>query len=133
MIQEQITNEDGETSFDNILQIRINDITLRELLLLQSLYVAKTQSDIIALVKEQPNPRVFYKTYLELNKSNMLNILSYDSKSIQCLLNEDFADFYDEKFPIFFTNKLTSPKSGKVYYRNAMDIGLKNNQAGAVK
>jgi hypothetical protein len=102
-------------------------------LLLQSLYVAKTQSDIIALVKEQPNPKVFYKTYLELNKSNMLNILSYDSKSIQCLLNEDFADFYDENFPIFFTNKLKSPKSGKVYYRNAMDIGLKNNQAGAVK
>ena len=67
--------------------------------------MAKTQSDIIALVKEQPDPKVFYKTYLELNKSNMLNILSYDSKSIQCLLNEELADFYDENFPIFFTNQ----------------------------
>lgn len=39
-----------ETAFDEIYKICISDITLRELLLFQSLYVCATQSDILKLV-----------------------------------------------------------------------------------
>lgn len=52
MIQEQITNSLGETSYEDILKIRLNEITLRELLVLQSLYLCKTQSEIIELIKQ---------------------------------------------------------------------------------
>ena len=100
-------------------------MTLRELLLLQSIYVCRTQSDILALVKDQPNPQVFYKTFLELNRSNMLNILSYDSRSMQCLLTEEHDQFYDKEYPVFFTNKVKSKRSGKEKYRNAIDMALK--------
>lgn len=31
---------------------------------------------------------MFYKTFFELDKTNMLNIMSYDSKSMTVLLNE---------------------------------------------
>jgi hypothetical protein len=52
MIQEQVTNSLGETSYEDILKVRLNEITLRELLVLQSLYLCKTQSEIIELVKQ---------------------------------------------------------------------------------
>lgn len=31
---------------------------------------------------------MFYKTFFELDKTNMLNIMAYDSKSMTVLLNE---------------------------------------------
>ena len=45
-----------ETDFQQIYNIKIWEITLRELLLFQSLYVCKTQADIVDLVQNQPNP-----------------------------------------------------------------------------
>ena len=42
----------GETNFDTIFRIKICEITLRELLLFQSLFVCKTQSDIVTLVED---------------------------------------------------------------------------------
>ena len=39
-----------ETGFEDIYSIRIHTITLRELLLFQSLYVSNTLSDILQLV-----------------------------------------------------------------------------------
>lgn len=44
--------EFDETEFEKIYNIKIWEITLRELLLFQSLYVCKTQSDIVALVNK---------------------------------------------------------------------------------
>ena len=107
------------------------DISLRQLLLFQSLYVCKTQTDILSLIQEQPNPSVFYMPFLELDKTNMLNIMSYDSRSIQTLLSEEFEEYFTPDWPVFFTNRVKH-KSGTDYYRNALDISLKNNQIGAV-
>ena len=71
-----------ETDFERIYNIKIWEITLRELLLFQSLYVCKTQSDIVDLVNNQPNPTVFYKSFLEFDGSNMVSILSFDGRSM---------------------------------------------------
>lgn len=47
------TKEAGEeTSFTNLLNVRIHEITLRELLLFNSLYVCKTLSHIIDIVND---------------------------------------------------------------------------------
>ena len=50
---------------------------------------------------------MFYKTYFELDKTNMLNIMSYDSKSMSILLNEKFEDlgFYQSDYPVFYLTK----------------------------
>ena len=48
---------------------------------------------------------MFYKTFLELDKTNMLNIMSFDSKSMEILLNESFEEFYQSEFPVFYMNK----------------------------
>ena len=44
------------THFDDIFKIKINEPTLRELLLMQSIFCSKTQSDIEKLINEQPDP-----------------------------------------------------------------------------
>ena len=71
-----------ETTFESVYKVKIHEITLRELLILQSFYICKTQSDIQSLVKQQPNPTFFYKTFLELDGANMASILAFDSKSM---------------------------------------------------
>ena len=79
----------------------------------------------------QPDPRVFYKVFLELDTSNLLNILSFDSRSMEYLLNDEFASYFNPNYPIFFKNKLKSLK-GKIFFRNSIDQTLKSNQLRSV-
>lgn len=75
-----------EHSYREIYKVKIFEITLRELLILQSMYIAKTQSDIVNLVKKQPNPTFFYKTFLELDCMNVASMLAFDSRAVGFLL-----------------------------------------------
>lgn len=77
-----------ETGFDRIYNIKIWEVTLRELLLFQSFYLTKTQTEIVNLVNQQPNPMVFYKSILEFDGANMVSILSFDGRSMQTLLGD---------------------------------------------
>ena len=72
-----------------IYKVKIFEVTLRELLILQSFYICKTQSDIVQLVKSQPNPAFFYKSFLELDGANMVSILAFDSGSMEHLLGDN--------------------------------------------
>jgi hypothetical protein len=131
-IQQEFTKQKAgseETDFERIYNIKIWEITLRELLLFQSLYVCKTQSDIVGLVNNQPNPTVFYKSFLEFDGANMVSILSFDGRSMQFLLNDNFAQYFNKDFPIFYKNKIQkgSIKESKYFYRNAIDNALRNN------
>ena len=91
-----------EAGFWNLYNIKLHTITLRELLLFQSLYVCKTLSQIVSIVRDQPNPGVFYKSFLELDGANMVSILSFDSRSMAYLLSDDFESFFNSKFPLFY-------------------------------
>jgi len=55
-IQSEFSKQDAtsgeETNYENVYSIQLHDITLRELLLFQSIYVCKTQSDIVALIED---------------------------------------------------------------------------------
>ena len=72
----------------------------------QSLYVCKTLSEIIDIVTDQPDPEVFYKSFLELDASNMVSILSFDSRSMEYLLKDDFSKHFSKDFPLFYKNKI---------------------------
>lgn len=78
-----------ETQYYPIYKVKIHEITLRELLILQSLYITKTTHEVESLVKLQPNPSFFYKSFLEFDGANILSMLSFDSGSIGSLLSED--------------------------------------------
>ena len=79
-----------ETLFTNLMKVQIHTVTLRQLLLFNSLYVCKTLTDIIDIVNDQPRPAVFYQSFLELNGTNMVSILSFDSRSMDYLLDDKF-------------------------------------------
>ena len=75
-----------EHDFDDIVNISIHDMTLRELLLFFSLYLCSTPADIYSLVTAQPNPTVWFKSCLEFDCTNLVSILSFDSKALKYLL-----------------------------------------------
>jgi hypothetical protein len=69
--------------YDDIYKVKLYEITLRELLILQSIHETETGTHKYDLIKMQPDPRFFYKSFLELDGSNMVSILSFDSNSIK--------------------------------------------------
>lgn len=83
-------------------KIKIHESTLRELMLIQSIYNCKTSSDISSLVEMQPNPSLFFKVFLELGHKNLVSFLSFDVNSIGILLSDQNDEYFNNEFPIFF-------------------------------
>ena len=129
---EQYEGNEKYHTYREIYKVKIHEITLRELLILQSFYLCKTQSDIVNLVQLQPNPTFFYKTFLELNTSNMASILAFDSRAISYLLQDDFQKYFSDEFPIIYKNKIRKKGGKGFYYLTAIDAALKTNQVKAV-
>lgn len=137
-IQQEYTKGDlkqgEEAAFWRLYNVKVYEITLRELLLFQSLYVCKTLTQIVDIVNDQPKPLVFYKSFLELDGANMVSILSFDSRSMEYLLSDDFEEHFSSEFPLFYRNKIQKGHSseGRYFYRSAIDSSLRNNQVKAV-
>ena len=84
------------------------------------------------MVRDQPNPMVFYKSFLEFDGSNMVSILSFDGRSMNYLLSDDFSHDFSKEFPIFYKNKIQkgsgkNNRDVKYFYRSAIDSALRNN------
>lgn len=122
-LQEQFNDVDGFTHFDDIFRIKINEITLRELLLIQSIYNCKTQSDIEIIVEDQPNPLIFYKVFLELGVKSLIPFLAFDARTVRSLLSDKNKKYFNDEFPLFYKNE-----DG----RSAIDTALDNNQIRSV-
>ena len=58
------------------------------------------------LIKSQGDYSIFFKSYLELECRNMVSILSFDSTTIQTLLDDNNKEFFDENFPLFYNNRV---------------------------
>ena len=108
-------------------------MTLRELLLVQSIYVTKTQKGIVDIVRAQPNPSIFYKSFWELEGTNLTSILSFDSRSMEFLLADRFQEYFSTEHPLFYLNKFRKRAGSKIFYRNAMNNALISNQVGSVR
>jgi hypothetical protein len=57
------------------------------------------------LVLAQPNPKIFFKVFLELGIKSMVAYLAFDSRSIKALLSKDNKKYFDSKFPVFYKNE----------------------------
>jgi hypothetical protein len=101
-IQEQYTDPNGDTHFDDIYKIKVQNMSLMELLLFQSIFACKQQADIVSLIEAQPVPKVFYKSYDEIGFSNMVTVLSFDSRPIQNLLSGDKSHLISTKYPLIY-------------------------------
>lgn len=72
---------------------------------------------------------MFYKSFLELNASNMTSILSFDSRSMSYLLRDEFEEYFSSDYPLFYRNKIQKGASSenRFFYRSAIDSALRNN------
>ena len=80
-------------------------------------------NDVEKLVKSQPDPKVFFKIFLELGVKSMIPYLSFSMKSIEEILHEKNKKYFNPQFPLFFMNE-----DGN----NSIDIALENNQLRSV-
>ena len=63
------------------------------------------------LVEDQPKPDLFFKSFLELNGTNMASILSFDSKSMKILLDDKNKEHFQSEYPLFYKNKIQKPNN----------------------
>jgi hypothetical protein len=74
---------------------------------------------------------------MEFDMSNLVSLLSFDSRSIQHLLKDENASYFDPKHPIIYKNKFLHAssvgKENKYYYRNAIETSVNNNQIFAAE
>jgi len=109
-VQGQYKNVEGETVFEDIYSIRVVRSDIRDLLLLSSIYHCATVYDIEYLVEAQRRADVFYHTYLELDRRNLVSILAFDSRCMRTLLERERTVVFDKEVgfaahPIFFACK----------------------------
>ena len=65
---------------------------------------------------------------MELDGSNMVSILSFDSNSIEHILSDKNDEFFTSEFPIFYKNKISKKNNlDKFFYRSAIDTAIRNN------
>ena len=77
-------------------------MSLRECLMLQSIISCRQQSDIVNLIAIQPTADVFFKTFLEFQKQNLISILAFDSQCIKELLVPKHEHFFNNDYPIIY-------------------------------
>jgi hypothetical protein len=82
---------------------------------------------------------------MELDGSNLLSVLAFDSRTMAHLLQEEFDDYFTEEFPLFYKQKIVKGKfipqegedsrklNSKYMCKNALDNALAQNQVGAVR
>lgn len=79
------------------------------------------------LVRKQPNPKFFYKSFLELDGANLVTLLAFDSAVMEILLSSDNAQYFNEQYPIIYKNKLKKKNGNGFFYTNSIDVALKHN------
>lgn len=129
---EQEYKINDKTEYDEIYGVKIHEITLREMLTLESFYVTKNSTEINKLIRMQPDKRFFFKTFLEFDCTNMCSILAFDSKSMELLLSEKNSQYFSAEFPVIYKNKMEKLDGINYYYSNAIDTASRNNQIKAV-
>ena len=72
---------------------------------MQSIYHCLTLYDIKALVSMNTDPTIFLNTYLELDRRNLVSILSFDSATMQQILKEENESYFQKDYPVFYKNK----------------------------
>lgn len=59
-------------------------------------------------------------------------MLSFSNTCLQFLLDEQYQDLFQSKYPIIYKNKISKGKD-KYFYRSAMDTALRNDQLKALQ
>jgi hypothetical protein len=86
-----IDDDDNDDStnvskFETLYSIRMQMLSLREIMIFSSLTKCKSSRDILNVVQDNIFPASFYKSSLDFEGANMLSLLTFDSRSMHFLL-----------------------------------------------
>jgi hypothetical protein len=71
---------------------------------------------------------MFYKSFLEIDMTNMISILSFDSRSIVALLDQKHSSSFTKDNPMFYKFKQDQEQLAQNEFKSAFDVALDNNQ-----
>ena len=71
-IQEQKLDKNGYITYYDVLVLNISETHLRELIFIQSVFNCKSIYHLIDLIRLQPDMHVFFKSFMELEKGNLV-------------------------------------------------------------
>ena len=121
-----------EHKYEQIYEIKLEEITLRELMILISFYLCKSTSEIVKLINMQPSPGFFYKSFLELNGGNFLSMLAFDSGCVELLLSEENSEHFSNLRPIIYKTKIEKSNGKDFFLSSAIDNAIRANQVKAI-
>ena len=123
-IQQQYTDFMDNTAYEDIFKIKLEAMTLPEVMLVKSLFSINQSHDIMDFISNQPNKSLFFKSFMALDHSNMTQILSFESRVITKLL--DSIDPQDERisqnYPLFYQMR----RNGDI--TTPIKVALESNQ-----
>lgn len=105
-------------------------MSLRELMVINSIFMCDSAIEVKNLIEKQPSGQLFQKSFMELDQSNIIQILSFDSRIVQTLLDFKVSDEFNRKYPIFY--KMRHIIEGQPQNVSALDVALNNNQIRAL-
>lgn len=132
MIQQQHLDNNGNTYYDEIFRLSMEEMDLVEIILVQSIFLLDSSNEILELIDLQPNRTLFFKSFMELDLANLIQILSFESRVVRKLLVNLNAkeDEHDPTYPLFY--KMQQNLNGKVHVLTPIKIALENNQIRAL-
>jgi len=72
LIQEQQIDSKGYIYFTDVLTLNMSETHLRELIFIESVFNCRNSFHLIELIKLQPDMKVFFKSFMELEKCNLV-------------------------------------------------------------
>ena len=78
---------------------------IRELILIQSFYYSESLEDIAGVVAMQESFDLFFQSFLELDRRNLVSIFAFESNIIKSLFCKKNRPCFNESFLIFYRNK----------------------------
>ena len=101
---------------------------LHELIFIQGLFLLDSVTDIMRMIELQPSKDIFFKSFMELDHSNLIQILSFESRFIDKLLQDTInnSQNYNPQYPIFYKMQQQNKENTSVL--TPVGLALENNQ-----
>ena len=107
-------------------------MTLHDLIMIQSMFLLDTVNEILTLIDIQPNKSMFFKSFMELDQGNLIQILSFESRIIKRLLQDGIDNDIPEMgdYPLFY--QMQQIKGNQIQKITPIAIALEANQVIAL-
>lgn len=130
VIMQQHKDNQDVSSYEEIFKVKLETMELQELILVKSMFLLENIIDMKRLIQLQPNKSLFYKSFMELDHANLLQILSFDSLLVKQLLENFDESIHDVNYPLFYKMQTNLSKNNKESQRiitNPIEIALEAN------